>query len=82
MMTTAITGKTLEEVEAIIYSFKQLMSIHEKSLEGGSETVDSSTTGLGDLQALQGVVKFPVRIKCATLGWNTLEQCFEELDEN
>jgi nitrogen fixation NifU-like protein len=82
MMTTAITGKTLEEVEGIIYSFKQLMSIHEKSFEGGSETVDSSTTGLGDLQALQGVVKFPVRIKCATLGWNTLEQCFEELDEN
>jgi nitrogen fixation NifU-like protein len=27
---------------------------------------------LGDLEALQGVVKFPVRIKCATLGWNTL----------
>ena len=27
---------------------------------------------LGDLEALQGVVKFPVRIKCATLAWNTL----------
>jgi nitrogen fixation NifU-like protein len=29
---------------------------------------------LGDLEALKGVVKFPVRIKCATLGWNTLAE--------
>ena len=29
---------------------------------------------LGDLEALQGVVKFPVRIKCATLAWNTLTE--------
>ena len=34
---------------------------------------------LGDLEALQGVVKFPVRIKCATLAWNTLEQALDEL---
>ena len=33
---------------------------------------------LGDLEALQGVVKFPVRIKCATLAWNTLLQAIEE----
>src|SRR5581483_3008324 len=32
------------------------------------------TPPLGDLEALQGVVKFPVRIKCATLSWNTLDQ--------
>ena len=32
---------------------------------------------LGDLEALQGVVKFPVRIKCATLSWNTLLQALE-----
>ena len=80
MMTTVTTGKSLSEVRDIIYSFKQMMSIHEGRLEEGSEENDSPMTGLGDLQALQGVVKFPVRIKCATLGWNTLEQCFEELD--
>ncbi|CAI8350713.1 MAG: Zinc-dependent sulfurtransferase SufU [Acidimicrobiales bacterium AG-410-I20] len=80
MMTTVTTGKSLSEVKDIIYSFKQMMSIHEGRLEEGSEETDSPMTGLGDLQALQGVVKFPVRIKCATLGWNTLEQCFEELD--
>ena len=35
---------------------------------------------LGDLEALQGVVKFPVRIKCATLGWNVLQQGLDEAD--
>ena len=35
---------------------------------------------LGDLEALQGVVKFPVRIKCATLAWNTLQQGLDEAD--
>ncbi len=34
---------------------------------------------LGDLEALRGVVKFPVRIKCATLPWNTLTQGIDEL---
>ena len=34
---------------------------------------------LGDLEALQGVVKFPVRIKCATLAWNTLQQGLDEV---
>jgi nitrogen fixation NifU-like protein len=34
---------------------------------------------LGDLEALQGVVKFPVRIKCATLSWNTLTQALDEV---
>ena len=35
---------------------------------------------LGDLEALQGVVKFPVRIKCATLSWNTLAQALDHLE--
>jgi nitrogen fixation protein NifU and related proteins len=35
---------------------------------------------LGDLEALQGVVKFPVRIKCATLSWHTLAQALDELE--
>jgi nitrogen fixation protein NifU and related proteins len=35
---------------------------------------------LGDLEALQGVVKFPVRIKCATLSWHTLGQALNEVE--
>jgi nitrogen fixation NifU-like protein len=33
---------------------------------------------LGDLEALQGVVKFPVRIKCAVLAWNTLTEALDQ----
>jgi nitrogen fixation NifU-like protein len=39
--------------------------------------VDPAT--LGELGALQGVVKFPVRIKCATLAWNALTQGLDEI---
>ena len=39
---------------------------------------DPSELKLGDLEALRGVVKFPVRIKCATLSWNTLTQGLED----
>jgi nitrogen fixation protein NifU and related proteins len=41
------------------------------------EAVDRES--LGELAALQGVVKFPVRIKCATLSWNALSQGLREL---
>jgi nitrogen fixation NifU-like protein len=58
-----------------------MMSIHEQSLDG--EEADAPIevdpdVKLGDLEALRGVVKFPVRIKCATLSWNTLLQAIEE----
>ncbi|MFV0306626.1 MAG: Fe-S cluster assembly sulfur transfer protein SufU [Desertimonas sp.] len=68
MMTQAIKGKSIGEVRALVRRFKSMMSIEDES-DSGSETEPVS---LGDLEALQGVVKFPVRIKCATLAWNTL----------
>jgi nitrogen fixation NifU-like protein len=57
-----------------------MMSIHENTLEGAetAEPIDVPDVKLGDLEALRGVVKFPVRIKCATLAWNTLAQGIEE----
>jgi nitrogen fixation NifU-like protein len=57
-----------------------MMSIHENSLDGlPAETTEAdSAVALGDLEALRGVVKFPVRIKCATLSWNTLAQAVAE----
>jgi nitrogen fixation NifU-like protein len=42
------------------------------SIEEGDEP--DTSVPLGDLEALQGVVKFPVRIKCAVLAWNTLAE--------
>jgi len=68
MMTTAIKGKPVDEVRKIVRRFKHMMTLDE---DGDTAPVDESLN-LGDLEALQGVVKFPVRIKCATLGWNTL----------
>ena len=53
-------------MKSIVRRVKQMMTIDEEDSE-----IDESIN-LGDLEALQGVVKFPVRIKCATLGWNTL----------
>ena len=80
MMTSAIKGKTKEEVQQLLRAFKQLMSIHESDLENNSDNShDTAFQNLGDLEALRGVVKFPVRIKCATLSWNTLEQALQKL---
>ena len=79
MMTEIIKGKSISEAERIIHAFKEMMDIYESELSG-EETAESSTNvDLGDLEALQGVVKYPVRIKCATLAWNTLTQSIDEI---
>ena len=72
MMTVAVKGKRIEEVRAFVRRFKHMMTLTE-----GDDEVDQSIN-LGDIEALQGVVKFPVRIKCATLGWNTLLEAITE----
>ena len=85
MMSAAVKGKPVDEAQRIIRAFKALMSIHESQLEGGAgdgedDASDVEGVRLGDLEALQGVVKFPIRIKCATLAWNTLQQAFAEAE--
>ena len=72
MMTQAVLGKSVAEAEALIHHFKPMMSIEDHH---HAEAVEPPA--LGDLEALQGVVKFPVRIKCAVLAWNTLSQALE-----
>jgi nitrogen fixation NifU-like protein len=67
MMTDAVRGKTVAEIAALIRAFKQLVT------EGGTASDD-----LGDLEALEGVSKFPVRVKCATLAWNVLQQAIDD----
>ena len=84
MMSAAVKGKTVDEVRELTKSFKSMMSIHEHSLEGEDEPAEptaESVAKLGDLEALRGVVKFPVRIKCATLSWNTLAQAIDEANQ-
>ncbi|MGH9121815.1 MAG: Fe-S cluster assembly sulfur transfer protein SufU [Acidimicrobiales bacterium] len=79
MMSTAVKGHTVSEARATIATFKSLMSVHEQRLatEADSPVAEGEEVPLGDLEALQGVVKFPVRIKCATLCWNTLIQALD-----
>src|SRR5262249_41143511 len=88
MMSAAVKGRTVPEVQDLSRAFKAMMSIHESSLEGeeasGSDSDGSdpalADVKLGDLEALRGVVKFRVRIKCATLSWNTLAQALQEVE--
>ncbi len=80
MMSTAVKGKTLDEARAVIRTFKAMMSVHEARLDGDDGSgPPPPEVPLGDLEALQGVVKFPVRIKCATLSWNTLTQALDSV---
>ncbi|MEY4338371.1 MAG: hypothetical protein RLZ14_221 [Actinomycetota bacterium] len=69
MMSQAVKGKSVDEVRALVRRFKGMMSIPD---DDGNPIEPDPNVKLGDLEALQGVVKFPVRIKCATLAWNTL----------
>jgi nitrogen fixation protein NifU and related proteins len=78
LMSAAVKGKTVEQARHIISTFKDMMMGHEASLEKNEEASIADVRALGELAALQGVVKFPVRIKCAVLAWNTLSQAIDE----
>jgi nitrogen fixation NifU-like protein len=87
MMSAAIKGRSLDEARSLVRAFKALMTIHESRLgrEGGDGSgtdtpVPDPDIALGDLEALQGVVRFPVRIKCATLSWNTLTDGLDQVE--
>ena len=79
MMSQAIKGRPVEEVRALVKRFKGMMSIEDADGNGDGAAEPATDVPLGDLEALQGVVKFPVRIKCATLAWNTLLQALEQV---
>ena len=68
MLTEALRGKTLAEAANLTAAMRRLMQGQEPD----------PTLDLGDLEALAGVRKFPVRVKCAALSWNVIEQGFED----
>jgi nitrogen fixation NifU-like protein len=70
MMTEATSGKPLSDVRALIDGFTAMMRT----------TGDADFEELGDLEAMSGVRKFPVRIKCATLAWHTLEEALAQAE--
>ena len=73
MMTDELPGRSRSEALALAEKFTRL-------LHGDAEI--GKDEDLGDLRALAGVSKFPVRIKCALLGFNCLEELLEERAED
>jgi nitrogen fixation NifU-like protein len=68
MMTEKVKGLSAKDAATLAENIKSMMA--------GESEGDQAT--LGDLVSLKGVVKYPVRIKCALLGWNTLVEALEE----
>ncbi|GLY09538.1 Fe-S cluster assembly sulfur transfer protein SufU [Pseudobacillus badius] len=68
MMTQAIKGKDIETALKMSKIFSDMMQ--------GNDYPDN--LDLGDIEALQGVAKFPARIKCATLAWKAMEKGLSE----
>jgi nitrogen fixation protein NifU and related proteins len=64
MMTERIRGRSVEEARRLKERFSRM-------LQGATGEADASE--LGDLRSLSGVARFPVRVKCALLAWNCLE---------
>lgn len=71
LMTEAVVGKSLEEVEAIYQSFHELLT-------GDPSVVAEVGPELGKLAVFSGVREFPVRVKCATLSWHTLQAALQD----
>lgn len=71
MMTQAVKGRSIEEALKLSKVFSDIMQ--------GKE-YEEDDLDLGDIEALQGVAKFPARIKCATLAWKAMEKGLNEED--
>jgi nitrogen fixation NifU-like protein len=67
MMTEAVAGKQVDEVKALAAEFRGMMA----------GEVEPDEDGFGDLVALKGVVKYPIRIKCAVLAWDVLQEALD-----
>ena len=65
MMTQLVRGRSAAEASALAARFTEMMH---------GDAAAASDRALGDLRALAGVSKFPVRVKCALLGWNALDE--------
>lgn len=71
MMTEALQGHTLEEAERILAAFKEMM------VANGDPAALVALGAPEDLESLQGVKRYPVRVKCALLPWNTFAEALE-----
>ena len=67
MLTDRLKGRTIDEASRVMAQFRAMM------LDGAPPASD-----LGDLESLEGVAKLPVRVKCALLAWNVLQDALNQ----
>jgi len=67
MMTEAVTGVSVDDAKALVAGFRGMMA----------GEVEPDEDRFGDLVALKGVVRYPIRIKCAVLSWDVLQEALE-----
>lgn len=81
MMAKGVGGKSPEEARRLLARFREMLDLHVEKLESdaaeANELDRSRQAELGDLMALEGVVKLPVRLKCALLPWTTLAEALD-----
>ena len=75
MMTTKIKGRSRAEANALREDFQKMLTLGNDADAASSEPPPKA---LGDLRLLQGVRKFPQRLKCATLAWHALKQALND----
>ena len=71
MMTEAVTSSSLDEARAMADRFRGMMA----------GEVEPDEESFGDLVALKGVVQYPIRIKCAVLAWDVLQEALDGAGE-
>jgi nitrogen fixation NifU-like protein len=74
LMTTILKGKTEAEARALFEEFHGLLTSNEELSLDQLETLDK-------LAVFSGVRDYPLRVKCATLGWHTLTAALDQSDE-
>ena len=75
MFTTLVKGRSIDDIRALAETYKGMFGVEEK---GAVKQNKFQQDDLGDLISLEGVKKYPVRIKCALLSANTLLQSIED----
>jgi nitrogen fixation protein NifU and related proteins len=71
MMTEAVAGRTMDDARDLAARFRGMMA----------GEVEADEDSFGDLVALKGVVKYPIRIKCAVLAWDVLQEALDGAGE-
>ncbi len=70
MMTGAVKGKSIQKVQELFNLFHDMVTARSPA--------EASAEGLGKLAVFSGVCEFPVRVKCASLSWHTLQAALKD----